>query len=87
MTIDDRCKECLTRDRWVGACELADTLEQPWRRVAAALKRLVKKGEAEHTIIDVPGTARSKEQKRVFRRAAPGARTVTFSGRGSPSGR
>jgi len=73
-SLDEQCLALLSRDRWVGSIELAEQLEESWRSVAAAMTRLVKAGRAEQTIAEVPGTARTRETRRVFRLAISGGR-------------
>lgn len=52
---------------WLSTMDIAERTKAPWRPVAAALTRLSKAGAVDCTVVDVPGTARSKEQRRMFR--------------------
>lgn len=60
------------RGEWLGAIEVAEIAEIPWRKIAFALRRLVAKGLVEERIVTYKGDHRSKEETRLYRvREAP----------------
>lgn len=54
------------RGERIGALELARRVGERWRPLAFALRRLASRGVVQEEIIEVPGTARSKEQMRRY---------------------
>lgn len=54
-------------DRWMPAVEVAELIGAPWREIAFALRRLVERGQAIERLVEVVGSARTKEQQREYR--------------------
>lgn len=54
------------RGEWMGATDVADLLGERYRPLAFALRRLSGRGIVSEKIITVRGTARSKEDRRLY---------------------
>lgn len=54
-------------DQWMRALEVSRHTALPWRCVAFALRRLSARGVVMEQIITYKGTARSKEETRIYR--------------------
>lgn len=52
---------------WRGAVQVAEALRMPWRPLAYALRRLVERGVVAERFETVRGSARTKEQVRLYK--------------------
>tara|TARA_R110002049_G_scaffold10884_5_gene52753 strand:+ start:527 stop:937 length:411 start_codon:yes stop_codon:yes gene_type:complete len=54
------------RGEWLGATDVAKQVGERWRPLAFALRRLSNRGIVSEKVIEIRGTARSKENRRLY---------------------